>query len=246
MGEQGAALITKYPTYQEDIGLEPTLEEYAKRHYDSWVAFARDMRHGSDIKPVLVTGVDMTKDFAMMAYSNNSTQLSSEFTASVPLAGSASASVWGAWKIDGLVHTHCGPRLRSPPSPETLDASIHDANQARAIPEGYNQCVFIRYYAMRRRALAFPKIAEPEAGPHDHDPGNNRDEILPELMHPETDSDTGSDQSGNPAADGSTSIAITHGPKLELFHNVSSVCRFLFPPPVARSYCPRLGGRTNF
>ena len=71
---QGAALVTKYHTYREDIERESAFEEYTKRHYDSWVTFARNEQHGNDIKPVLVTGVDMTRDFAMLAYSNNCTR----------------------------------------------------------------------------------------------------------------------------------------------------------------------------
>lgn len=40
--KQGAALVTKYPTYREDIQREQVFEEYTKCHYDSWVAFVRD------------------------------------------------------------------------------------------------------------------------------------------------------------------------------------------------------------
>ena len=240
-------LITKHPTYREDIGLESTFEEYTKRHYDSWVAFARDTRHDNNIKPVLVTGVDTTRDFAMMTYSNNSTRLSPEFIVSVPLVDSTSAHAWGTWKNEGLVHTNCSPQLCNSPSLETLDPSPHDANQTRDIPEECNQCVFIRCCAMRQRALAFPKIGEAGAGPHGHDPGNNRDEGLPELMHPEADSDTGSNQGGIPTAEGSTSVTITGcEPKPEPFHSVFSVCRSLFlPPPVTNSCRPCLGGRTR-
>lgn len=231
-GEQGAVLITKYPTYRKDIRLGPAFEEYTKRHYDSWVTFARDTRRGNNIKPVLVTGIDTTRDFAMMVYSNNSTRLSSEFTASVPLVGSASAPAWGTWINQSLVHTNCGPQLSSSPSLETLDSFPHDSNQACAVPEGYDQCVFIRYYAMRQRGVVFPKIGEAGAGSRDHDPGNNRDETLPELMHPETDSDTGSNRGGTPTTDGSSSVAVTGcEPKPELFHNVSSVCQSLSLPP---------------
>jgi hypothetical protein len=226
--KQGAALVTKYRTYREDIELESAFEEYTKRHYDSWVTFARNARHGNDIKPVLVTGVDMTRDFAMIAYSNNATHLSSEFTTSVPLLASASASAWGTWHTQGLVHTNCGPQLCSPPSPDALD--LHsDTTQADVTPNEYNQCVFIRYYTMRKRALMFPKLIKAAAGPHDLGPGNNYDEALPELtVQLGTDSETGSDSSGDSTTDYSSSVT-SYESELELFHNVSSVRRR--PPP---------------
>jgi len=75
--KQGAALITKYRTHREDVELEPVFKAYVKRHYGSWVAFAHEAGHGDDIRPVLVTGVDVTRDSAMMAYSNNGVRLAS-------------------------------------------------------------------------------------------------------------------------------------------------------------------------
>ena len=220
--------MTKYRTYREDIELESAFEEYTKRHYDSWVTFARNARHGNDVKPILVTGVDTTRDFAMIAYSNNSTRLSSEFTTSVPLFASASASAWGTWHTQGLVHTNCGPQLCSPPpSPDTLDPYTSDADRVDATPNAYNQCVFIRYYTMRRRALMFPRVIKAAAGPHDFGPGNNHNEIFPELtVQSSSDSDTGSDGSGDSTADCSSSVT-SYESEFEVFHNVSSVCRSL-------------------
>lgn len=103
---QGAAIVTKRMTYREDVELECILEAHTKRHYDSLVTFARETVHGDNIPPVLVTGVDMTRDFAMTVYSNDKVSLTSEFTTSVPTVGSASA--WGTWRhTGGLTHTNC-------------------------------------------------------------------------------------------------------------------------------------------
>ena len=223
--KQGAALVTKYRTYREDIELEAAFEEYTKRHYDSWVTFARNARHGNDIKPVLVTGVDMTRDFAMIAYSNNSTQLSSEFTTSIPLLASASASAWGTWHTHGLVHNNCGPQLcNPPPSSDALDLDPSNGIRADGTPNEYNQCVFIRYYTMRKRALMFPKVIRAAAGPHDLGSGNNHDETSPELtMLLSPDPDTESDSSGDSMTDCSSSVT-SYDSELELFHSASSVC----------------------
>jgi hypothetical protein len=232
MEEQGAVLVTKYRTYREDTELESAFEEYTKRHYNSWVAFARDKRRGNDIKPVLVTGVDMTRDFAMTAYSNNGTQFELKFTVS----DATPTPAWGAWDIKGPVHTNCGPQSYSPPSPDTLDMSPSDANQVDSTPNECNQCVFIRYYTMRRRALMFPKVIKAGAGPHDCGSGNNHNETLPELVQSDTDFDAGSDHSGDSMADHSTPV-IGFEPELELFHNVSSV---RLSPFLRSSYCQSL------
>ena len=222
--KQGAALVTKYRTYREDVELEFAFEQYTKRHYDSWVTFARHAQHGNDVKPVLVTGVDMTRDFAMMAYLNNRTHLSSEFTVSAPLIGSANASVWGTWNTQGLVHTNCGPQLCSPPSPDTQDPAS-DVDQVSVTPNEYNQCVFIRYYTMRRRAFLFPKVIKAGAGPHDCGPGKNDDDVLPELtVQSDTDPDTGPCGSGDLRMDYSSSIT-DYESEFELFHNAPSVCQ---------------------
>lgn len=227
--------MTKYRTYREDIELESAFEEYTKHHYDSWVTFARNARHGSNIKPVLVTGVDLTRDFAMIAYSNNTTRLSSEFTTSLPLMASASASAWGTWHTQGLVHTNCGPQSCSTPSsPDTSDSSSASTLQIDTTPNEYNQCVFVRYYTMRKRALMFPRVIRAAAGPHDLGSGDNRDDILPELtVQSGPDSDTGSSSSKDSTSGYSSSVTSSDS-DLDIFHNTPSVCRY--SSPLASSY----------
>ena len=191
--EQGGALLTKYQTYREDAELESAFKAYTKRHYDSWVVFARDTGHGDDIRPVLVTGVDMTRDFAMMAYSKNGASLASEFTTSVPGIASASASAWGRWRTEGLVHTKCGPQRRHPPpSTQTIDSTPTGDGHTETAFDEYNQCVFLRYFTMRKRALVFPMVIRAAAGPHDLGSGGRDDEELPEV-EAQSDSDSDSD-----------------------------------------------------
>lgn len=159
--QQGAALITKHATYREDIERRLTFEKYIKKHYDSWVDFAREHGHDSNPKPVLVTGVDLTREFAMVAYSNNSVRLEYEFTAAVPVA-SASLSLWGAWRTEGIVHTNRGPRSLAA---ESVPSNPGDPiTPGSAIPSEHNQCAFIRYYTIRKRGF-IPKLIKAGAGP---------------------------------------------------------------------------------
>ena len=182
-GNRGAALVTKYPAYREDSLLESAFEKYTKRHYESWVAFARHKQYGNNIQPVLVSGVDMTRDFAMVAYSFEGTSLESDFTIAVPALASASASVWGTWRTRCSPHTNCGPQICSPPPPERAIGFPSQSADASRVPEEFNQCVFIRYYTMRSRKLMglFPKVIRAGAGPHDLGSGDNRGDALLEL-----------------------------------------------------------------
>ena len=192
-GDRGAALLTKHLTYREDIQREQMFEEYTKEHYDSWVTFARDTKHGNDIKPVLVTGVDMTRDFAMMSYLNNNVDdLTAEFTTSAP-----GSPAWGTWQVAGMAYTNCGPQPCRPPTQST-DLTSSDTSHPETVPDEYNQCVFVRYYTMRRR-LGIPRVIKAAAGPHDLGPGGRDNEESP--LEVQCDSDSSSDVVSSPFYD---------------------------------------------
>ena len=227
--EQGAALITKCSTFRGDTELETAFEDYTKRHYNSWVTFARNKRCGNDVKPILVSGVDITKDFATMAYSNNGAGRSCKFDVSGPITGSSSESVWGIWKTQGVVHTNCGPRRSQR---ETLESELPDID-ARGIPENYDQCVFVRYYTMRFREPAFPKLAKTGAGPRGLSPGGNRDKGKATTWL-SLDSNTEVDEVGGPALLYPGSVA-SNDPGLGGFRNVPSVRRLSPSLPVLTS-----------
>ena len=161
----------------------------------------------------------------MVAYANNDTSLSSAFTTTTS-PGSAFGSVWGTWRTEGVVHTNCGPQTCKTPSPlGTLDQISVSTAQTDTTPNHFNQCVFIRYYTMRKRALRFPKLIKAGAGPHDLGSGNNSDELLPELtVQSSSNSDTGSYGGGDSTTDYSSSIT-SYESGLEVYHNVSSVCQ---------------------
>jgi len=232
-GGQGAALLTKHQTYREDIQRELTFEEYAKEHYDSWVAFARERGHGNDIKPVLVTGVDRTNDFAMMSYSNDGGDLTTEFTISAP----GVTSPWGTWRTTGVVYTNCGPQLCRPPSPtRTADATSPSDSYTGVVSDEYSQCTFVRYYTVRRR-LGIPRIIKAAAGPRDLDPGD-RDHAKESPLEVQCNSDSGSDtvsslfdDDGN---DGGSSVTSVDSETDIVIRNTTAVSSSLliypFPP----------------
>lgn len=172
--KQGAALITRYPTHREDIERERAFEKYIKRHYNSWVEFAREHNYGENIRPVLVTGVDLTREFATLAYSDNQTDMQCEFSVGVPAVASASASLWGSWHAPGLIHKNCGPDP-SHTQENRISSGIPIPTLQSAIPDDYDHCVFIRYYTIRRR-MFIPMVIKAGAGPHQlpkGSPGND-------------------------------------------------------------------------
>ena len=219
---QGAALITKHPTYREDIERELVFEDYIKKHYQSWVDFSREQGHGKNIRPVLVTGVDLTREFATAAYSDNRARMECKFSAAVPAIASASASVWGSWRVEGLVHTNCGPHLlhttqgnRSLSESPVLESTV---------PDGYNQCVFIRYYTLRRR-IFIPMIIKAGAGPHELPRSDPRDDYTEELQSSSED---------DSVEDNYTETDSCANAYDEVIHNVPSVCpeRYICLPPL--------------
>jgi hypothetical protein len=140
-GKRGAALMTRYQAYREDTLKKSAFERYIKKHYDSWVAFARDQDYGDDVKPVLVSGFDRTKDFAMATYSNDDASFESDLFISVPMLASASASFYVTESTSGLTHTNHGPQQCVPPSSaQILDASL-EPTSAGAVSDDYNQCL---------------------------------------------------------------------------------------------------------
>jgi hypothetical protein len=141
--------------------------KYIKQHYESWVEFAREHDHPEDVRPILVTGVSLTQDFATVAYSDNKTRVECEFSAALPAVASTSVSVWGSWHTSGLVHTNCGPY----PTRRTHSSSESPAPESE-IPDEYTQCVFICYYTIRKR-LFIPTVLKAGAGPHQLPKGNH-------------------------------------------------------------------------
>ena len=134
-GDCGAALLTMDPTYPEDSPAKSEFDEYTKRHYESWVNFSRHKHGRDDIRPILVSGFDMTKNFAMVAYSRKDTS-NQEYFHDFPMFSSAFAPFEGTWRANFTPYTNHGP-----PQSEGAGSLANECNQ----------CVFIRYYITRTR-----------------------------------------------------------------------------------------------
>jgi hypothetical protein len=182
-------LLTKYKTFCEDAERLGFFKDYMLRNYQTWVDYANQLGHMVTLEDILlITGHDMTLDFAMLAFSSNSRQIGIEFEAGLPAVASASASVWGMWRTTMSVHHNCGPQHRDPPvqARPLLTEDSHSPDQPQ--PE-YNQCVFLRAFRIRKRAGLIPMVIKAAAGPHDLGSGHRFDEEGP-LVCSEAVADT--------------------------------------------------------
>ena len=234
-GDQGAALLTKHSTYSEDVQRGGKFEVYAKEHYDSWVAFARECGHPTDVRPVLVTGVDLTRDFAMVSYSNDADDLMAEFTISAP----GVTSPWGTWRKPGAVYTNCGPQPRRPPSPsliQIVDLEPSGSSNAETGSDVYRQCVFVRYYTVRKR-LGIPRVIKAAAGPHDLGPGSrdNQGSALEARCSSDSSSDTVLSPFDDDGDDDRSSVTSIDSESDTVIHNTTAVRSSPFLPPLVCS-----------
>jgi len=204
----------------EDAEFETAFEKYTKRHYESWVTFARDKQYG-DIRPFLVSGFDTTKDFAMLAFSNKAVSLEAGSQIEVPLFTSGSASI----KVER--HTMCSPHFKCGPQPWGLPPSkrvigfpsLRSVNP-RETPKGFNQCVFIRYYTARPRKWMPLEIIRAGAGPHDLGSGDNKGDTFPELV---VQSDVEPTTSGDPDLEGQPDLTAHDTSDLVVVRNTPHV-----------------------
>lgn len=197
------------------------------------MAFARETGHGNDINPVLVTGIDRTREFAMMSYSSDDDDLRSEFTISV--SGADSTSAWGTWHTTGFVFTNCGPQLCCPPSStQSIELTLGGDNNTEIGSDWYNQCVFVRYYTVRKR-LGIPKVIKAGAGPHDLGPGSRHDGESPKL-EARSPSDSDSDRTpslyDNNGDDERSSATSFESESDTIIHNTTPVRFFLLCLPL--------------
>ena len=169
--------MTKYPIVKEDTEALGTSREYVKSHHSAWVKFAKS-RSNDSTRVVFVTGVDRTKDWAVMTYSKTGhDNVTLRFNVT---GGDTSATAWGSWELEsGAVSGNCGPWVPIPSTPGVLW-------------DDYNQCVFVRYYCMQSSSL-WRRRADPEAnfasaGPPDPPAADPKDEGLSEVESQSADS----------------------------------------------------------
>ena len=97
-GDHGTAPVTRYQTYRADSPLESAFKAYAKRHYESWVAFARNKQNTSQSR-----GLGLARTIE-----TNFGEIETDGMSLMPcLAGESPGArrLWGA-TFDSTQHSH--------------------------------------------------------------------------------------------------------------------------------------------
>ena len=168
--DSGAILITRFKTFRDDAERHRLFKNYIREHHKSWETFAHKNHH--DVKAedlILVTGRDMTEDFAMLAFSQNEAGFQVQFGAEATNVASGSVFLWCSRHPKMSTFQNHGPQATDPAAHDS--ATVFERND---MPR-YKQCVFLRGYRIRRRMAFFPWPIKAGAGPHDLGPGH-RDE----------------------------------------------------------------------
>ena len=216
-GNCGAALVTLYPTNPEDHPKHsvPEFEAYTERHYESWVEFSRHKHGRDDIHPFLVSGFDMTKNFAMVAYlRDGSLQRGSPFP--LPMFDPVSASFRGKWHSNFVPYTTHGPKQYNPPHEQATRILPSQWGGTGSFASEHNQCVFIRYHIMRTSGwwseFRKKRIQVGSAGPQDRGSGKNKEGAFPgpaggSGAESRTSGDSSLGEQRGPATGGTDSVA---------------------------------------
>ena len=175
--------MTKHETLRDDAQRLERFKRYILDNYKSWETFATDHDHGISVEDIiLVTGRDITEDFAMIAFSHQEQHLNMSFEISASQIASTSASAWGSWKCEFPVFKNWGPqgtkrRVRAELMPTAEDRILGEPQ--------FKQCVFLRGYRLKFRMRIITKVIRAGAGPHDlgFDGGDQQD--VPTLQSSE-------------------------------------------------------------
>ncbi|KAF9647850.1 hypothetical protein BDM02DRAFT_2478209 [Thelephora ganbajun] len=179
----------------------------------------------------------MTRDFAMVVYSNEGASLGSNSTTTVPMFASTSASFRGTWHTKCLPRTNHGPQQCSPPHEQPIPPS--QSGGTGSATNEFNQCVFVRYYTIcsRKRWAIFSQtvLMRAGAGPHDLGSGDNGGDVYPELTvkhgaEPTTssDEDLSSDDAVDDGTDSEPDIVVRNTPYEEEHNSWYAIADYVF------------------
>lgn len=159
---QGAALVTKYPAFRKDTFRDRDFIKYMSKHRKSWLAFFHDHLGIQLELPeiVLVTGCDLTADWATAVFIKSYKNAAIYFTAGDSSIVSGQASLWGSWKTSVNIPHRCGPSQASKPPTVGDIVPYQTSSQAAEV----NQCIFIRGLRMKERQLVLPPKIKAAAG----------------------------------------------------------------------------------
>jgi hypothetical protein len=163
--EKGAALILPYEASREDTLYDELFKKHMLKYYRQWYTFALTECH-RNIKLydlILVTGCDMTRQWATATYFRHNREMSAALGAQVAPVAEAKFSLSAGWRTTQAVNTRRGP-------PQALHQQTrldYEGTQNDSELESVNnQCIFLRGFYVKDR-LWGPQVMKAGAGYHD-------------------------------------------------------------------------------
>lgn len=130
-------------------------EEYVHENHRSWYDFATSLGHALEPEDlILVFGWMKTSEWALAACTNYGRMHEISFDSQIGSMASAQFGVTLSHDVDMSVDQRCGP----------LSKSRGTSSAAECLP--HDQCLFLRYYKLKRRLFRGVKVVA-AAKPHD-------------------------------------------------------------------------------
>ena len=124
--------------------------QYIAKHHASWCDFAEEKGYEVPADAiVLVSGWLKTSEWAIATFSNEGKSHEISFNASAGSYASAAFEVSAAKEVQMSVEQRCGP-----PQDDRAQHTVSESLQGH-LP--HNQCLFLRYYKYKSRALLRPR-----------------------------------------------------------------------------------------
>ena len=178
--EKGAALILPYEACREDTLYDELFKEHMLLYNRQWYTFAlTKCRRGIKLHDlILVTGCDMSRQWATATYFRNIREMSASLEAQVAPVVEAKFSLSTGWRATQPILPRWGP-------PQALHQQTHPDNEGTQ-NDGEtlvnDQCIFLRGLYVKDRFWGFgPQVMKAGAGYHDpgkHGPEEEGAEVL--------------------------------------------------------------------
>ena len=193
--EKGAALILPSEARREDTLYEKLFKQHMLKYYRQWYTFAltecqRDIKL-CDL--ILVTGCDLTRQWATATYFRSNREISGALGVQVTPVAEAKFSLSAGWRTTQAMNTRRGPPQALHQQPRQDNDETVTQNDSEILAN--NQCIFLRGFYVKDR-LWGPQVMKAGAGYHDpgkHNPDEEEaegvltdDDVTVESLSPST------------------------------------------------------------
>ncbi|TFK89205.1 WD40 repeat-like protein [Polyporus arcularius HHB13444] len=200
MTDSGAFVLLEPPAQSKDIESKRHIVNYMRDNLESWLEFANAVYSwGLDLREqdiIFVCGTTKTTRWAVAAFHGTSFRKKEGYvTGDFGPFASAGLSINISNQILPAEHYRHGPRQPRSMAPG-VPSLTYPGYSTPSPPHPPNQCLFVHYYKMKRRAFWWP-LKEPmraAGGPHQLPPGPDNPEMDPPIRMPSPEYEFESEQ----------------------------------------------------